>query len=181
MHDPRHQGSMGFRKRGGRASRQKGNRTERAPVRYLQERGFSAVRVHLSGAAHGRFGGDVSMLRPSASDQVDQRHNEHSAPIAKRSRRISMLILRAIRSITLRKRTRLIPAKTRPDIGTRLPQAVQTKRGSRSDSLMCSGPGIGALRDVVAALVIRATDQDATNTGFAHLVEGDVLGGLPSP
>jgi hypothetical protein len=31
-----------------------------------------------------------------------------------------MLILRAIRSITLRKRTRLIPAKTRPDIGTAL-------------------------------------------------------------
>ena len=57
---------------------------------------------------------------PSASDQVDQQHDEHSAPIAKRSRRISMLILRAIRSITLRKRTRLIPAKIRPDIGPAL-------------------------------------------------------------
>jgi Holliday junction resolvase len=46
---------------GGRASRQKGNRTERAIVRLLQERGFAAERVPLSGAARGRFGGDVSM------------------------------------------------------------------------------------------------------------------------
>jgi Holliday junction resolvase len=46
--------------RGGRTSRQKGNRTERAIVRLLQERGFAAERVPLSGAARGRFGGDVS-------------------------------------------------------------------------------------------------------------------------
>jgi hypothetical protein len=46
---------------GGRASRDKGNRTERAIVRLLQERGFAAERVPLSGAARGRFGGDVSV------------------------------------------------------------------------------------------------------------------------
>src|SRR5262249_31115792 len=46
---------------GGRASRQKGNRNERAIVRLLQERGFAAERVPLSGAARGRFGGDVSI------------------------------------------------------------------------------------------------------------------------
>jgi Holliday junction resolvase len=46
---------------GGRASRQKGNRTERAIVRLLQETGFAAERVPLSGAARGRFGGDVSV------------------------------------------------------------------------------------------------------------------------
>jgi hypothetical protein len=46
---------------GGRASRQKGNRTERAIVRLLQERGFAAERVPLSGAARGRFGGDISV------------------------------------------------------------------------------------------------------------------------
>jgi Holliday junction resolvase len=46
---------------GGRASRQKGNRAERAVVRLLQERGFAAERVPLSGAARGRFGGDVSV------------------------------------------------------------------------------------------------------------------------
>jgi Holliday junction resolvase len=46
---------------GGRASRQKGNRTERAIVRVLQARGFAAERVPLSGAARGRFGGDISL------------------------------------------------------------------------------------------------------------------------
>jgi Holliday junction resolvase len=47
--------------RGGRASRQKGNRLERAIVRLLQGAGFAAERVPLSGAARGRFGGDVSL------------------------------------------------------------------------------------------------------------------------
>jgi Holliday junction resolvase len=46
---------------GGRASRQKGNRTERAIVRLLQNAGFAAERVPLSGAARERFGGDVSV------------------------------------------------------------------------------------------------------------------------
>ena len=47
--------------RGGRASRDKGNRTERAIVRLLQERGLAGERVPLSGAARGRFGGDISV------------------------------------------------------------------------------------------------------------------------
>jgi Holliday junction resolvase len=47
--------------RGGCASREKGNRTERAIVRLLQEHGFVAQRVPLSGAVRGRFGGDVSI------------------------------------------------------------------------------------------------------------------------
>jgi Holliday junction resolvase len=46
---------------GGRASRQKGNRTERAIVRALQDAGFAAERVPLSGSMRGRFGGDVSV------------------------------------------------------------------------------------------------------------------------
>jgi hypothetical protein len=46
---------------GGRASRDKGNRTERAIVCLLQEHGLAAERVPLSGAARGRFGGDVSV------------------------------------------------------------------------------------------------------------------------
>ena len=45
----------------GRASRDKGNRVERAIVRVLQNHGFAAERVPLSGAARGRFGGDVSL------------------------------------------------------------------------------------------------------------------------
>jgi hypothetical protein len=48
-------------KRGGRASRQKGNRSERALVRYLQDKGFAAERVPLSGSVRGRFGGDISV------------------------------------------------------------------------------------------------------------------------
>jgi Holliday junction resolvase len=46
---------------GGRASREKGNRTERAIVRLLQDRGLAAERVPLSGAARGRFAGDLSV------------------------------------------------------------------------------------------------------------------------
>ena len=46
---------------GGRASRNKGNRAERALVHFLQARGFASERVPLSGAARGRFGGDVSV------------------------------------------------------------------------------------------------------------------------
>jgi hypothetical protein len=46
-------------KRGGRSPRQKGNRAEAAIVRFLQSKGLSAQRVPLSGAAGGRFAGDV--------------------------------------------------------------------------------------------------------------------------
>jgi Holliday junction resolvase len=46
---------------GGRGSRQKGNRTERALVKALQDAGFAAERVPLSGAVRGRFGGDLSV------------------------------------------------------------------------------------------------------------------------
>ena len=47
--------------KGGRASRDKGNRAERALVRLLQEAGLAAERVPLSGSAGGRFGSDVSV------------------------------------------------------------------------------------------------------------------------
>jgi hypothetical protein len=43
----------------GRRSRGKGARTERAIVHALQAEGFAAARVPLSGAAGGRFAGDV--------------------------------------------------------------------------------------------------------------------------
>lgn len=46
---------------GGRASRDKGNRLERTLVHALQNAGFAAERVPLSGAARGRFGGDLSI------------------------------------------------------------------------------------------------------------------------
>ena len=45
----------------GRRSRDKGARVERGIVRALQAVGFAAARVPLSGAAGGRFAGDVVM------------------------------------------------------------------------------------------------------------------------
>jgi Holliday junction resolvase len=46
---------------GGRASRDKGNRAERAIVRFLQERGFAAERVPLSGSVGGSYLGDLTV------------------------------------------------------------------------------------------------------------------------
>src|SRR6516225_79683 len=45
----------------GARHRQKGNRVERAIVHALQDAGFAAERVPLSGSVRGRFGGDVSI------------------------------------------------------------------------------------------------------------------------
>jgi Holliday junction resolvase len=45
----------------GRFSRSKGLRAERNIVALLQNAGFAAERVPLSGAARGRFGGDISV------------------------------------------------------------------------------------------------------------------------
>ncbi len=45
----------------GRKSRDKGLRAERAIVRYLQDQGFAAERVPLSGSAGGRFSADISV------------------------------------------------------------------------------------------------------------------------
>jgi hypothetical protein len=49
------------RKLGGRKSRDKGNRAERSLVRALQDRGFAAERVPLSGSAGGSYSGDLSL------------------------------------------------------------------------------------------------------------------------
>lgn len=47
---------------GGKRSREKGNRAERALTKYLQDHaGLAAERIPLSGAAGGRFAGDVSV------------------------------------------------------------------------------------------------------------------------
>lgn len=45
----------------GRYSRNKGARGERMLVNLLQERGYAAERVPLSGAAGGSYGGDISV------------------------------------------------------------------------------------------------------------------------
>ena len=48
-------------RKGGRAPRVKGNRAERAIVKFLQDRGFGAERVPLSGAAGGSYRGDLTV------------------------------------------------------------------------------------------------------------------------
>jgi Archaeal holliday junction resolvase (hjc) len=48
-------------KRGGSASRDKGNRFERSIVRLLQDHGLAAERVPLSGAAGGSYLGDLTV------------------------------------------------------------------------------------------------------------------------
>lgn len=45
----------------GKFSRDKGARIERALIKLLQDKGFAAERVPLSGAMRGRFGSDISM------------------------------------------------------------------------------------------------------------------------
>jgi hypothetical protein len=59
--DPILQPSSGPTRRGGRRARDKGNRAERALVAVLRAGGFAAERVPLSGAAGGRYCGDVSV------------------------------------------------------------------------------------------------------------------------
>jgi hypothetical protein len=49
------------RPRGGHRSRDKGNRAERAIVAFLQDNGFAAERVPLSGSAGGKYVGDVTI------------------------------------------------------------------------------------------------------------------------
>ena len=48
-------------RRGGRRSRKKGNRAERAIVNFFQNRGFAAERVPLSGSAGGSYKGDLTI------------------------------------------------------------------------------------------------------------------------
>jgi hypothetical protein len=61
--------------RGGRASRDKGNRAERAIVKFLQERGFAAERVPLSGATGGSYLGDTPVLNVDRVTEVKCRAN----------------------------------------------------------------------------------------------------------
>jgi hypothetical protein len=52
---------LNYKKKGGRASRDKGNRKERYIVRRLQDQGFAAERVPLSGSAGGSYLGDLTV------------------------------------------------------------------------------------------------------------------------
>ena len=63
--------------RGGRRSRDKGNRAERAIVTYLQDRGFAAERVPLSGSAGGSFTGDITVPLLSRDLCVEVKARSH--------------------------------------------------------------------------------------------------------
>ena len=56
---------------GGRASRDKGNRAERAIVKFLQAHGFAAERVPLSGSAGGSYLGDLTVKLLNVSRVVE--------------------------------------------------------------------------------------------------------------
>ena len=74
--------------------------------------------------------------------------------------------------------TRLVPVKIWPDVGSALAAFLADEPFFDVGEPDIVRPRIGADRDVVAALVIAAIDQDAANAGFAHLAEGDPLGPL---
>jgi Holliday junction resolvase len=89
----------------GARHRRKGDRLERAVVRVLQGRGLAAERVPLSGAARGRFGGDVSVpllgrdrrievkARSSGFRQLYDWLGDHDFLIVKADRREPLVIL----------------------------------------------------------------------------------------
>jgi len=89
----------------GACHRRKGDRVERTVVCALQDHGLDAQRVPLSGAARGRFGGDVSvaLLGRDRRVEVKARANgfrrlydwlgDHDFLIVKADRREPLVIL----------------------------------------------------------------------------------------
>jgi Holliday junction resolvase len=59
---------------GGRASRDKGNRFERHLVRFFQNHGFASERVPLSGAAGGRYRGDLTVPILGRDLRIEAKH-----------------------------------------------------------------------------------------------------------
>ena len=113
---------------GGRAPRQKGNRAERALVRYLQDRGFAAERVPLSGSAGGPYVGDltVPVVGVDRPVEVNVRAGGFSraVPLA---RGPDFLIVRADRSEPLV----VIPLKLAAEIAAGAERADEPGRGAR--------------------------------------------------
>lgn len=90
----------------GRASRDKGARTERAVVALFQEHGLAAERIPLSGAAGGSFRGDVTCpilgdderfevkCRADGFKQLYDWLDEHYGLVVKADRKPSLVVLR---------------------------------------------------------------------------------------
>jgi hypothetical protein len=91
--------------RGGRASRDKGNRLERAIVRLLQDHGLAAERVPLSGSAGGSYLGDLTVPILGAERVVEAKSRAagfsqlyawlegRDIPVVKADRRDALVVL----------------------------------------------------------------------------------------
>ncbi len=91
---------------GGKKSRDKGARGERHLVNFLQDHGFAAERVPLSGAAGGSFKGDVSVPIGGADRRLEVKVRadgfreiygwlaENYALVIKADRRDTLVVLR---------------------------------------------------------------------------------------
>jgi hypothetical protein len=62
---------------GGRSPRRKGDRSERVPVALLQASALAAERVPLSGAARGRFSGDISLPLLGTDRTIEVKIHRH--------------------------------------------------------------------------------------------------------
>jgi hypothetical protein len=78
-------------------------------------------------------------------------------------------------SIAHRGDRRLIPIEVRPDVRASLPAALANEPALKIGKPDVIRPSVRADRDRVAAMEIRAVDQDPAHTGGAHLSEGDLL------
>jgi len=77
--------------------------------------------------------------------------------------------------ITHRRDWRLVPMKVRPDVGASLAAGLADKPGLEIRKPDVISPLFRADRDRMAAMIIRAIDEHATNAHLAHLGEGDLL------
>jgi hypothetical protein len=68
----------------------------------------------------------------------------------------------------------LVPMKVRPDVSASLAAAFADEAGLNIGEPDVVRPLVRADRDRVAAVIVRAIDQDAAHAGLAHLGERDL-------
>jgi Holliday junction resolvase len=110
----------------GRRSRDKGNRAERGLVRFLQDAGFAAERIPLSGAAGGSFAGDVTLpvfgddwtievkCRARGFAQLYQWLGSNDALVVRADREPMLVVLRLSKAVTLLRRAEEYRTRGRP-------------------------------------------------------------------
>lgn len=78
-------------------------------------------------------------------------------------------------TIAHRRDWRLAPMKVRPDVSTSLATSFAYEPRLDLGQPDVIRPSIGAGRNGMATIIIRAVDEDAAHTSGAHLSEGDLL------